>query len=71
MRLGDKDASEARAILRRLGLKPMEGSSNPRGEFWITEAGYPYFIPYGTRPRETFVEQAFDEIVEKILDKLS
>ncbi len=49
----------------------MEGSSNRHGEFWITEAGYPYFVPYGTQPRETFVEQAFDEIVEKILDKLS
>ena len=71
MRLDDQDASEARETLRRLGLKPMEGSSNRNGEFWITEAGYPYFVPYGTRPRETFVEQAFAEIVGKILDKLS
>ena len=71
MRLGDKDASEGRETLRRLGLHPMEGSSNRHGEFRITEAGYPYFVPYGTQPRETFVEQAFDEIIEKILDKLS
>ena len=49
----------------------MEGSSNRHGEFRITEAGYPYFVPYGTQPRETFVKQAFDEIVEKVLDKLS
>lgn len=67
MKLGDKDAVEARETLRLLGLKPMEGSSNMRGEFWITEAGYPYFVPYGTKPRETFVEQAFDEIVDKIV----
>ena len=66
MKLGDKDAVEARETLRLLGLKPMEGSSNMRGEFWIT-AGYPYFVPYGTKPRETFVEQAFDEIVDKIV----
>ena len=54
-----------------LASVPLEGSSNRHGEFRITEAGYPYFVPYGTQPRETFVEQAFDEIVEKILDKLS
>ena len=36
MKLGDKDAVEARETLRLLGLKPMEGSSNMRGEFWIT-----------------------------------
>ena len=71
MRLGDTDAIEARETLRRLGLEPMEGSSNAHGEFWITEAGYPYFVPYGTKPRETFVEQAYDEILDKILDKLS
>ena len=71
MRLGDKDASEARKTLRHLGLEPLEGSGNRHVEFWITEAGYPYAVPYGTKPRETFVEQAFDEIVEKILNKLS
>ena len=70
MRLDDQDASEARATLRRLRLEPMDGSNNRHGEFWITEAGYPYFVPYGTRPRETFVAQAFDEIVGKILDEL-
>lgn len=41
MRLGEKNAVQAREILRRLGLQPMEGSNDPRGEFWISEAGYP------------------------------
>ena len=59
-----------RETLRRLGLEPMEGSGNARGEYWITEAGYPYLVPYGTKPRETFVEQAFDEIIDKLIDKL-
>lgn len=66
MKLGDIDAGEAWATLRRLGLTPMEGSTNSRGEYWMTEAGYPYLIPYGTRPRETFVVEAFEEILGRL-----
>ena len=64
MKLGEKDAIEARETLRLLGLKQMEGSHNPRGEYWITEAMHPYFIPYGLRPPHTFVEEVFDDIVD-------
>ena len=66
MRLGEKNAVQAREILRRPGLQPMEGSNDPRGEFWISEAGYPYFFPYSNRSPDVFVEQAFDEIVDKL-----
>ena len=41
MRLGEKDAIEARGTLRLLGLKPMEGSNNSFGEYWITDSGHP------------------------------
>jgi len=60
------DATEVRGILRLLGLEQMEGSNNRSGEFWMTETGYPYFLPYGTRPGETFVAQAVDEILEDL-----
>ena len=66
MRLGEKDAIEARGTLRLLGLKPMEGSNNSFGEYWITESGHPYLVPYGLSPPDTFVEQVFDEIVDKL-----
>lgn len=66
MRFGEKDAIEARETLRLLGLKPMEGSSNSYGEYWITESGHPYLVPYGLSPPDTFVEQAFDEIIDKL-----
>ena len=65
MRLGDTDAIAARQTLRRLGLEPMEGSGTRCGEFWITETGHPYFVPYGLRPGETFVEQVIAEIRDK------
>ena len=44
MRLDETDAVQARKILRLLGLQPMEGSNNPRGEFWITTTGHPYIL---------------------------
>lgn len=57
---------EVREILRHLGLEPLEGSNNKKGEFWITETGHPYFFPYGTRLGETFVAQAVNEILEDL-----
>lgn len=66
MKLEDVDASEARALLKRLGLSHMEGSNNPKGEFWLSESAHPYFIPYGSRGADSFVKQAFNEIVDSL-----
>lgn len=60
------DATEVRVILRRLGLEQMEGSNNRSGEFWMTETHHPYFLPYGTRPIETFVAQAVNKALEDL-----
>ena len=66
MNYEDIDAAEAREMLRLLGLKPMEGSNNPRGEFWVAESGHPYFFPHGKRGPQTFVKEVFDDIVDKL-----
>ena len=66
MRLGETDAVQAREVLRLLGLQPMEGSNNPRGEYWITETGHPYFFPYSHRLSHVFVTQAFDDAIDKL-----
>lgn len=60
-------AAEARAILRRLGLKPMEGSNNDRAEIWVTESGHPYLLPY-CRPgkRDYVFAPAFGKIVDDV-----
>ena len=69
MKLESIEAVVVRDTMHRLKLEQMEGSSNNRGEFWITESGYPYFLPYfKINDPDRFVKQSYIEVCEMILD---
>ncbi|MCY4547168.1 MAG: hypothetical protein OXC28_02265 [Defluviicoccus sp.] len=62
------EAPRARALLRRYGHEPMEGSGHPAGEFWISERGRAAFIPYFRKhDSRTFLLRA---VVETILREM-
>ena len=67
MTLEDYDANDARELFRTLGMEPMEGSNNRRGEFWIAKDGTPFFVPYGRRPQYTFVKEVVLDIFNEVV----
>lgn len=68
MKLIKADAAQARQTLRNLGMEPMEGASNPHGEFWLSESGDHFFLPYFyISDPDSIVQNALDEYIQKII----
>lgn len=61
------DGAVVREVLRRLGMKPMEGGNNNRFEIWLTDTGHPECLPYyKTGDKDRFLKHAFDQLVERL-----
>ena len=67
MKIESIDAVKVRALFERMNLKPMEGSNNSRGEFWVDQSGHPYFLPYYREgDHDRFAKNAFEDLIEKL-----
>ena len=61
------NASGVRSELRNLGCSQMEGADNPVIEFWVTNAGKPFSLPYFNRgQRDEFLAQAVESELARI-----
>lgn len=61
------NTSAARKELRNLGCSPMEGTNNPVIEFWVTNEGEPFSLPYFNRgQRDEFLAQAVESELARI-----
>lgn len=61
------DGEMARAALRQLNLRPLDGSNNDVVEHWVTDSGQPHMLPYFKRgDKDRFLKRAFEDLVDEL-----